>query len=165
MSRTTLDIIGLAGEFSTLYIIIIVLFFKSGNFQGFDYNFNALSSDPEKNELMKAFSTIFKSGQKLSANVIPILRSTHPALRFIVRISVVTSSFYQTNFYINWIYRDSRHQTTSQVARPKLYWIISEWDFSGKVRVISYHAVKTFFRYWFKPTPWKRKRIRWRMKM
>jgi len=60
MSRTTLDIIGLAG---------------------FNYNFNALSGDPENNELMKAFSTIFKAGQKLS--VIPVLRGIFPALRFL----------------------------------------------------------------------------------
>ncbi|KAF8816754.1 hypothetical protein BYT27DRAFT_7076267, partial [Phlegmacium glaucopus] len=45
MGRTTLDIIGLAG---------------------FNYKFNALSSDPDKNELMKAFSRIFKAGEKPS---------------------------------------------------------------------------------------------------
>ena len=59
---------------------------------GFDYNFNALSGNPEKNELMKAFSTIFKAGQKLS--VIPVLKAMFPALRFLVRISVVASQFY-----------------------------------------------------------------------
>ena len=44
---------------------------------------------------MKSFSTIFKAGQKLSANVIPALRAMYPALRFIVRIGIVTSPFYQ----------------------------------------------------------------------
>jgi hypothetical protein len=59
---------------------------------GFNYNFNALSGDPEKNELMKAFSAIFKAGQKLS--IIPILKAISPALRFLVRISIVASQFY-----------------------------------------------------------------------
>ena len=93
MSRTTLDIIGLAGKLSyptchhhTFFLI------KKLNFPGFNYNFNALSGDPENNELMKAFSTIFKAGQKLS--VIPVLRATFPALSFLVRIGIVTSLFY-----------------------------------------------------------------------
>jgi cytochrome P450 len=60
MSRTTLDIIGLAG---------------------FNYNFNALSNDPEKNELMKSFSALFKAGQRPS--IIPILKSLYPFLRFL----------------------------------------------------------------------------------
>ncbi|KAF8802404.1 cytochrome P450 [Phlegmacium glaucopus] len=60
MSRTTLDIIGLAG---------------------FNYNFNALTSDPEKNALMKSFSTIFKAGAKPS--IIPILKAKYPHLRFL----------------------------------------------------------------------------------
>ena len=59
---------------------------------GFNYKFNALSGDPEKNELVNAFSTIFKAGQKLS--VIPALRATYPALRFFVRIGIVTCPFY-----------------------------------------------------------------------
>ena len=58
---------------------------------GFNYKFNALSGDPENNELMKAFSTIFKAGQKLS--VIPVLKAMYPALRFLVRISIVASQF------------------------------------------------------------------------
>ena len=37
---------------------------------------------------MKAFSTIFKAGQKLS--VIPVLRAMYPALRFLVRIGIFT---------------------------------------------------------------------------
>ena len=61
---------------------------------GFDYNFNALSCDPEKNELMKSFSILFKSGQKLSATVVPILKAMYPALSFIVRIAILTSPFY-----------------------------------------------------------------------
>ena len=90
MSRTTLDIIGLAGKLFCLSCLHhAVLHLKS---LGFNYNFNALSVDPEKNELMKAFSTIFKAGQKLS--VIPVLRALSPALRFIVRISIVACPFY-----------------------------------------------------------------------
>ena len=41
---------------------------------------------------MKAFSTIFKAGQKPS--VIPALKAMYPALRFLVRIGIVTSPFY-----------------------------------------------------------------------
>ncbi|KAF8816769.1 cytochrome P450 [Phlegmacium glaucopus] len=60
MSRTTLDIIGLAG---------------------FNYKFNALTSDPEKNELMKSFSWIFKTGEKPS--IIPMIRAMCPPLLFL----------------------------------------------------------------------------------
>ncbi|KAG5639166.1 hypothetical protein H0H81_006070 [Sphagnurus paluster] len=45
LSRATLDIIGLAG---------------------FNYHFDALSGDPEKNELNEAFATMFKAGTKMS---------------------------------------------------------------------------------------------------
>jgi hypothetical protein len=69
---------------------VLYLILKS---PGFNYKFNALSSDPQKNELMKAFSTMFKVGQKLS--VIPVLKAVYPALRFLVRIGIqVTSPFY-----------------------------------------------------------------------
>ena len=59
---------------------------------GFNYKFNALSDDPEKNELMKAFSTLTKAGQIIS--VIPSLRAMYPALRFLVRVGIVTSLIY-----------------------------------------------------------------------
>jgi hypothetical protein len=59
---------------------------------GFNYKFNALSGDPEKNELMNAFSTMFKAGQKLS--IIPALRARYPALSFLVRIGIIISPFY-----------------------------------------------------------------------
>jgi hypothetical protein len=85
MSRTTLDIIGLAGElsYSTCHHRAVAKL-KS---LGFNYKFNALSGDPENNELMRAFSTIFKAGQKLS--VIPSLKAKYPALQFLVRISLL----------------------------------------------------------------------------
>ncbi|GLB35548.1 putative cytochrome p450 [Lyophyllum shimeji] len=60
LSRTTLDVIGLAG---------------------FNYNFNALSEDPGQNELNAAFSVMFKAGIKLS--LIPLLRGWFPLLRFL----------------------------------------------------------------------------------
>ena len=41
---------------------------------------------------MKAFSTIFKAGQKFS--VIPVLRAMFPALSFLVRIGFITGPFY-----------------------------------------------------------------------
>jgi hypothetical protein len=59
---------------------------------GFNYHFNALSGDPDKNELMKAFTTLTSAGQRLS--IIPSLRAMYPALRFLVRIGVVSSPFY-----------------------------------------------------------------------
>ena len=59
----------------------------------------------------------------------------------------------------------SRHQTTMQRARLVLWWIGSERDFSSKVRTKSHRPVKIFFRYWFKPTAWKKKFIRCRKKM
>ncbi|KAG6909598.1 hypothetical protein DXG01_016637 [Tephrocybe rancida] len=60
LSRATLDIIGLAG---------------------FNYQFDALSEDPKKNELNAAFATMFKAGTKLS--LIPLIRTYFPFLRFL----------------------------------------------------------------------------------
>ncbi|KAF8061716.1 cytochrome P450 [Lyophyllum atratum] len=60
LSRTTLDIIGLAG---------------------FNYKFDALSEDPKQNELNAAFATIFKAGTKLT--IVPMLRAWFPVLRFL----------------------------------------------------------------------------------
>jgi len=59
LSRTTLDIIGLAG---------------------FNYKFDALT-DPDRNELNKAFAIMFKAGTSLS--VIPFLRAMFSFLRFL----------------------------------------------------------------------------------
>jgi hypothetical protein len=73
-----------------ILLAIIVLFLKL-KFLGFNYKFNALSGDPENNELMRAFSTMFKAGQKPS--VIPALKAMYPVLSFLVRIGIVTSSF------------------------------------------------------------------------
>ena len=91
MSRTTLDIIGLAGKlsYSTCHHHAVFSKLKS---PGFDYKFNALSGDPEKNELMKAFSMIFNAGQQL--RVIPVLKAKYPALSFLVRIGIVIGPFY-----------------------------------------------------------------------
>jgi hypothetical protein len=73
-------------------LFAITVLFLNLKSPGFNYKFNALSSDPEKNELGKAFSSIFKGGRKLS--VIPTLRAKYPALRFLVRIDIVTSQSY-----------------------------------------------------------------------
>ena len=44
---------------------------------------------------MKAFSTIFNTGQKCQIlSSIPALKAMYPPLRFLVRIGTVTSSFY-----------------------------------------------------------------------
>ncbi|KAF8894814.1 cytochrome P450 [Infundibulicybe gibba] len=59
LSRTTLDIIGLAG---------------------FNYKFHALDGD-KPNELNEAFATSFRSGTSLS--LIPVIRAWIPALRFL----------------------------------------------------------------------------------
>ena len=58
---------------------------------GFNYKFNALSSDPEKNELMKAFSILTGQGQ---ISIISSLRAMYPALRFLVCISIVITPFH-----------------------------------------------------------------------
>ncbi|KAG6902666.1 hypothetical protein C0995_013358 [Termitomyces sp. Mi166 len=60
LSRTTLDVIGLAG---------------------FSYKFDALSEDPKKNELNAAFAIMFKAGTRLT--LIPIIRNYFPFLRFL----------------------------------------------------------------------------------
>ena len=41
---------------------------------------------------MKAFSTIFKAGQKLT--VIPVIKAMYPALQFLVCIGTVASPLY-----------------------------------------------------------------------
>ena len=91
MSRTTLDIIGLAGKIILSYLSSSCCFYIL-KYPAFNYKFNALSGDPENNELMRAFSTIFKAGQKLSP--VPVLRALYRPLRFLVRIGIITSSFY-----------------------------------------------------------------------
>ena len=108
MSRTTLDVIGLAGEFSYLPFVVLFLTMESS---GFNYKFNALSGDPENNELMKAFSTMFKAGQKPS--VIPALRVMYPILSFLVRIGIVITCILSSNFALDY----SRHQTTMRGGR------------------------------------------------
>ncbi|KAF8162807.1 cytochrome P450 [Crassisporium funariophilum] len=60
LSKMTLDVIGLAG---------------------FNYKFNALTSDPATNELNEAFSTVFQSGTRMS--IIPMVRSMFHALRWL----------------------------------------------------------------------------------
>ncbi|KDR83061.1 hypothetical protein GALMADRAFT_238857 [Galerina marginata CBS 339.88] len=60
LSKMTLDVIGLAG---------------------FNYKFNALSTDSEKNELNEAFTTVFASGT--GRTFVHILRALFPALRFL----------------------------------------------------------------------------------
>ncbi|KAG6900352.1 hypothetical protein C0993_011983 [Termitomyces sp. T159_Od127] len=60
LSRTTLDVIGLAG---------------------FNYKFDALSGDPKRNELNAAFAIMFKAGTRLS--LIPIIRTYIPFLSFL----------------------------------------------------------------------------------
>jgi hypothetical protein len=102
MSRATLDIIGLAGKLSSATCQHVFLKLQS---PGFNYHFNALSGDPDKNELMQAFTTLTRAGQRLS--IIPTLRAMYPALRFLVRIGIVFSPFYHL-FTLDY----SRHQTT-----------------------------------------------------
>ena len=84
MSRTTLDIIGLAGTIIPLNAATPLLLRLK--FPGFNYKFNALTDDPEKNELMKSFSTILKAGEK--PTVIPKIRALCPSLRFLVRTAI-----------------------------------------------------------------------------
>ena len=89
MSRTTLDIIGLAGKLSlpTCDRIAVI----KDTFVGFNYKIDSLYNDAEtENELMKSFSTILKTGANL--DVISMLKAMYPALRFLVRINILTSS-------------------------------------------------------------------------
>ncbi|KAF9480874.1 cytochrome P450 [Pholiota conissans] len=60
LSRTTLDVIGLAG---------------------FNYKFDSLTDSPEKNELSEAFAVMFRTSTSL--NPIAALRGLFPALRFL----------------------------------------------------------------------------------
>lgn len=60
LSRLTLDVIGLAG---------------------LNYHFDALSTDPEKNELNQAFSKVFQTTMKMSFTL--VLLSLFPAFRWI----------------------------------------------------------------------------------
>ena len=94
MTRTTLDIIGLAGNLSCLSSHRCYLTVTSS---GFNYNFNALTNDPEANELMKSFSALFKAGQ--SPSIIPLLETVYPLLRFLVRISVSARPLLPSNLY------------------------------------------------------------------
>ena len=81
-----------SSDLQVSYPIVLAFMFLQLRSPGFNYKFNALSDDPEKNELMKAFSTLFKAVQKIS--VIPSLRAMYPVLRFLVRTGVATSLLY-----------------------------------------------------------------------
>ncbi|KAG6909595.1 hypothetical protein DXG01_016634 [Tephrocybe rancida] len=61
LSKTTLDIIGLAG---------------------FNYKFDALNDNLEQNELNSAFATIFHAGTSMS--IVPMIKALFPLLRFLV---------------------------------------------------------------------------------
>ena len=90
MTRTTLDIIGLAGKLSHSACHRVAVT-KAKNILGFNYKIDSLSNDAEtENELMKSFSTILRTGAKL--DVISMLKAIYPALRFLVRINILPSS-------------------------------------------------------------------------
>ncbi|KAF9534060.1 cytochrome P450 [Crepidotus variabilis] len=61
LGRMTLDVIGLAG---------------------FNYHFNALTNDPEQNELNKAFTQIFRARSRMS--LVNMGRSLFPVLRYVL---------------------------------------------------------------------------------
>ncbi|KAJ3514176.1 hypothetical protein NLJ89_g2524 [Agrocybe chaxingu] len=65
LSKTTLDVIGLAG---------------------FDYKFNALTSEPEHDELHQAFTVIFRSGSRMSIRQIVrgLIPWTRPILKHVL---------------------------------------------------------------------------------
>jgi hypothetical protein len=95
LSRTTLDVIGLAGGYR------LTPFAKGPllkHFQGFNYNFGALSSDPNTNELNNAFQVIFHTG--MSMNFINMLRMVFPIFRFLV-CSLSSFCIGDTFTYIN----------------------------------------------------------------
>jgi hypothetical protein len=76
LSKMTLDVIGLAGACLPLFLYSLYPNFLIG----FNYSFDALSD--KKSELNEAFSTIFRSGTRLS--LIPIIKGMFPALRWLV---------------------------------------------------------------------------------
>ncbi|KAJ3491215.1 hypothetical protein NLJ89_g11360 [Agrocybe chaxingu] len=67
LSRTTLDVIGLAASYMSS--------------SGFNYKFDALSDGPEKNELSNAFASVFKANNEV--NIIPFLRRRFKWLRWL----------------------------------------------------------------------------------
>jgi hypothetical protein len=85
LSRTTLDVIGLAGSYKFVQSIPAPDLTWSINL-GFNYKFNALNSDTQQNELNSAFRAIFKASTKIT--FIPILRALFPPLRFLVRFAL-----------------------------------------------------------------------------
>ena len=92
------DIIGLAGNLSYPIFTVLLLKLKS---LGFNYKFNGLTSDPETNELMKAFLFNLKAGQKQTV----ITQGDVSCSSF--RIGIVTGPFY----HLIYIGSHSRHQT------------------------------------------------------
>lgn len=74
----TLDVIGLAGN--KIYLIHGFCVFDED--VGFNYHFNALTNDPDQNELNKAFKQIFRARTMGIAN---ILSALFPPFRYIVR--------------------------------------------------------------------------------
>jgi hypothetical protein len=66
LTKMTLDVIGLAG---------------------FNYHFNSLNNNGERNELNEAFEALFKTQDTLP--ILPIIASLIPALRVLVRLSVM----------------------------------------------------------------------------
>jgi len=51
---------------------------------GFNYHFDALNLDENKNELNDAFATMFRAGENLT--LLPILQAWFPIFRAIVRV-------------------------------------------------------------------------------
>lgn len=82
LSRTTLDVIGLAGIFYTYHVSPMNRRINCA--PGFDYHFDALSVDEEPNELSLAFATLFHSNRSIA--FLDILQAYFPILQHLVRI-------------------------------------------------------------------------------
>lgn len=82
MSRITLDIIGLAGKFMRL----IVLIFTSPRLEGFHHEFNSLDGKEERDtksgSLNQALGSLLRGGE--GPGFLTILQATFPIFRIIV---------------------------------------------------------------------------------
>lgn len=78
MSRVTLDIIGLTGMIALRNKSTSLIYIKTG----FNYNFNALDTSGQPNELSEALSTMFSASQRIT--ILDILQRLIPVLHLIV---------------------------------------------------------------------------------
>lgn len=77
----TLDVIGLAGK----QIHVSDCLHLIDGYLGFNYHFDALTNDPDQNELNKAFNQVFRA--RTSMSLVNVLSVLVPPFRYIVRLT------------------------------------------------------------------------------